>query len=420
MGSTPTRADAITGVRLLDETTIHFGGVGDCWNMTWAADDRQYGALCDGFGWPGMPLPTFFSSRMYVFDGTPPDVRFAYLPGYPILPCTLFDDEHHYAYYGFGTLAVDGRIYQFLSTRNLPREPRFTGAKLIYSDDLGATWHNQDGSTPVVWETWEERSRANLVFFREPGEAFNMPTLLQMGKDYAANRDGYVYIYSPNGNGTDTMRQLVLCRAPKGELLDRASYRYFAGRDGDGTATWSPAIEDRQPVCTFPEGYVMPLEWRTGTPFALGHEKAEVQPHSWHPSVVYNEGLGVYMMANFGMGVAPGEHWFSRPSYLGIWVADEPWGPWRQIHEDTAWAPAGESAARPYETRISPKWISDDGRSFWLVWTDFQGAGDQSEVEFMNAFAALLRAGRYEEASELQSAAMPYYGFNAQKVEIVM
>ncbi|HEU4701735.1 MAG TPA: hypothetical protein VFS37_04570, partial [Conexibacter sp.] len=235
-------AATISGVRMCDETTIRFGAVGDCWNMTWAADDRQYGALCDGFGWRDMPKPTFFSSRMYAFEGTPPDVRPEYLPDYPLLPCTLFEDDHRFAYYGFGTLAVDGRLYQFLSTRNTPTEPRFTGAKLIWSDDLGATWRNQDGSTPVVWETWEERSRANLVFFREPGDAFNMPTILQMGRDYAANRDGYVYVYSPNGNGLDTMRELVMCRVPKGELLDRARYEFFAGFDDDGGPAWSAAI----------------------------------------------------------------------------------------------------------------------------------------------------------------------------------
>lgn len=28
-----------------------WGGIGDNWYMNWAADDRQYISLCDGFWW---------------------------------------------------------------------------------------------------------------------------------------------------------------------------------------------------------------------------------------------------------------------------------------------------------------------------------------------------------------------------------
>ena len=61
-------------------------------------------------------------------------------------------------YYRFGTLALDGGIYQFLGTPNhqFARSDgsalgaRFVGAKPIYSPDNGNTWCNQDGSTPVA------------------------------------------------------------------------------------------------------------------------------------------------------------------------------------------------------------------------------------------------------------------------------
>jgi hypothetical protein len=82
--------------------------------------------------------------------------------------------------------------------------------------------------------------------------------------------------------------------------------------------------------------------------------------------------------------------WFGKPSYLGFWIADTPWGPWTQIHEETAWIIAGDTAGRNYQPQISPKWIAEDGKSFWLVFTDFQIPGKR-----------------------------PYYAFNYQKVNVL-
>ena len=62
-----------------------------------------------------------------------------------------------------------------------------------------------------------------------------------------------------------------------------------------------------------------------------------------HPSVVYNEPLGLYLMANWGMGTAADGEWFAKPSYLGFWSAPQPWGPWTQVHEDTSWTPGGDA-----------------------------------------------------------------------------
>ena len=92
------------------------------------------------------------------------------------VPTGLLDlinrNENHElcCYYGFGILASGNSIYQFLSTPNRPlieKESRFVGAKLIYSPDLGRTWRNQDGSSPVRWERWEEKSKRNMAFFEE-------------------------------------------------------------------------------------------------------------------------------------------------------------------------------------------------------------------------------------------------------------
>jgi hypothetical protein len=46
----------------------------------------------------------------------------------------------------------------------------------------------------------------------------------------------------------------------------------------------------------------------------------------------------------------------------GFWIAAP----------DTAGVGPRDPHARAYQPQISPKWIAPDGRSFWLVWTDFQ------------------------------------------------
>ncbi len=366
----------IRGIERLEHTTQRLGGHGDNWHMTWADDDRQYVSLCDGNGPPGTPDDVYHNSRLYAIHGDPPDVTFEYLPGYPDLPGIDAPGESN-RYYNFGVVAMRDRLYQFLSTPNHQfREgnSRFVGAKLITSPDSGDTWLNQDGSSPVVWEPWDERSRENMLFFEEPGDAFALLTVLQMGQGYRHNTDGYVYLYAPNGNVEGSMNQLVLCRVPVDQVLDRSAYRFFTTRSNAGDAEWSESIEDRGVVHTFPEGWV----------------NTTVHPYAWHPSVVYVEALGLYLMANWGMGCSPEGRWFGKPSYLGFWTAPDPWGPWIQVHEETEWKPEGDANARAYQPQIAPKWISPDGRSFWLVWTDFQ----------------------------VLNGCMPYYAFNMQEVRI--
>jgi hypothetical protein len=367
----------IRALRRLEETTTRLGGMGDNWHMTWAADDLQYAGLCDGAGWPNQVGYTgkVYNARIFTIRGDPPQPQFTILPGYP----DLYSEEPPYVnrYYGFGILAYDGHIYQFLSTPYhifSPAQPRFVGAKLIYSVDSGKSWRNQDGTT-LRWEAWEERSRENMLFFNEPGEAFSLITVLQMGQNYAYNQDGYVYLYSPNGNREGTMNQLVLARVPKDRLLERDAYEFYANRQSDGSARWVKNIAERGILMSFPSGWV----------------NQYVHPYAWHPSVVYYAPLGLYLMANWGMGCAADGMWFGKPSYLGFWTAPQPWGPWTQVHEETAWMPASDPAARAYQPQIAPRWIAPDGKSFWLVWTDFQTI-----------------SGR-----------MPYYSFNTQKVEVV-
>ncbi len=402
-----------------EEMLVRYGGNGDNWHMSWASDDRQYVSLCDGSGF-SVPPKALYNSRILSISDGPRDAKFHDLAGYPMLgrPTQKRNDPR---YYGFGTLAIDGHIFQFLSTFNRALGPddlarpdvtdvmRFVGVKLICSPDSGQTWRNQDGSTPVVWESWGQRSRDTMVFFEEEQEAFSLLSILQMGRNYEFNRDGFVYVYAPNGNAEGGMNELVMFRVPKGKLLHRGSYEYFAGRRRDNSARWTKDINARGVVHVFPRGWVNKL----------------VHPYAWHPSVVYNAPLGVYMMANWGMGAATDGMWFGKASYLGFWIAKDPWGPWDQIHEETAWLPAGDRNARAYQPQIAPKWIAADGKSFWLVWTDFQVTDKDLERLVLEDYKRTASAHTDDEADVIRSATRmrqyrPYYAFNAQRVDLTL
>ena len=195
--------------------------------------------------------------------------------------------------------------------------------------------------TNAVATTWRSSMSRTI--------ASHCSTMLQMGKGYELNKDGYVYVYSPNGSVEGTMNQLVMFRVPKDKLLRRDEYEFFTSQEPDGGARWSKNIADRKPVQVFPAGLVNKFE----------------HPYAWHPSVVYDPGLDVYLMANWGIGTDCTGKWFVKPSYLGFWVARRPWGPWKQIYEDKAWfRPAAMLGASATNRKSCPAgWLRTEDHS---------------------------------------------------------
>jgi hypothetical protein len=171
-------------------------------------------------------------------------------------------------------------------------------------------------------------------------------------------------------------------------------------------------IEARAVVHTFPRGWVNHTNLFPG----------DLVVESWLPSVVYNEPLGLYLMASAGIGCAPDGTEFGKASYLGFWVSVTPWGPWRQIHEEREWTPDRDPEARAYAPQIVPKWIAPDGKSFWLVWADLKGMLKFSKDEPL-LDAQMSKAGTPEQKGLVQAEFlrryMPGYSFNAQRVDLI-
>lgn len=408
------RGSGIGSIALRDENILRLGGIGDGFAMTWADDDRQFVVVNEGSGWAAKPK-MYYASRLWTMNGPIEHAAFAEVDGYPEFE-NFTRPKDAPEYYSHGVLAVQGRIYQFLST--LEREsdtPRhWTGAKLIYSADQGRTWCNFDQTSPVTWENWDEQSHKKFPFFREPDGCFSLLSFLQMGRGYSANRDGFVYGYGLNGSVDGRMNELVLFRAPIAQLLNRGAYEFFAGRRADGGARWTPDIEQRAVVHTFARGWVNSVN-------RLDLSPGDLVLESWLPSVVYHETWKLYLMVSAGVGPAPDGTSPGKPSYLGFWTAPTPWGPWRQIHEDTAWTPGGEAAAFAYCPQIVPRSLSADGKSCWIVWGDLQGMREEQGHALMSA--ALEKAQGPEERSAIMinyaRRYLPRFSCNAQRVELI-
>jgi hypothetical protein len=186
--------------------------------------------------------------------------------------------------------------------------------------------------------------------------------------------------------------QLVMFRVPRLGLLDRASYEFFAGSEKRGTARWSPDINACTAVCTFPQG------WSCS-------------------SVVHNAPLGLYLMSAGCLESIDDLDDTVGPARLGFWTADHPWGPWEQIYEESPWKPGGTGTyiCGPH---ISPKWIAEDGKSFWMTWTDWTKTSAVPAEYLMDLwFAPNDRASRVMDHQSFL--AHRNFRFNRQRVDLV-
>ncbi|MEX0745259.1 MAG: DUF4185 domain-containing protein [Phycisphaeraceae bacterium] len=319
-----------------DPHVYRTGHTGDNWCQTWAGDDHVYTSMDDGTGWRRDGRR--YNNHVFRLAGGPEPFTAHRLDGYPDYP---FPNE----WYGYGILAADGVIYHFITcaSRRCFGAP-FRGAKLIYSPDCGETWMRHDGVD--AHQSPMSKDRSAMFFWREiEGYPFSNIAFLQAGRDYTDARDDYVYLYSPGGWGRE--HQLLMARVPRDRVLDREVYEFFVGRDGDKVARWSRHITEAGPVHTYPTGY----GW-----------------YSWLPSVVYNKPLDLYLMVSGGTGRG-GTEFHDRLPSLGIYWACRPWGPWHACYYNDNWY-SDDPGNRQYQPKLSPKWISDDGRELVLVYSD--------------------------------------------------
>ena len=248
-------------------------------------------------------LPKKLSIGIARVSGNPPDIR-----GENILAPTaeaLGDGNKGRKASGM-LMLEDGTLYMLV--RNV------ANSQLGWSTDQGRTWQ---------WADWNFET------------SFGCPTILNFGKAYAGARDNYVYIYSQDHNSAyERADRMVLARVPKDRLRDRSAYEFFVSRNSDGSAKWSPNINDRGGVFEHPG-----LCYRS--------------------SVTYNPALKRYFWCQTG----PGEDTRFAGGF-GIFDAPEPWGPWTTVYYTPKWdVGPGETCSLP------TKWMSTDGKTIHLLFS---------------------------------------------------
>jgi len=159
-----------------------------------------------------------------------------------------------------------------------------------------------------------------LFFYNEPDLAFSFITIAQFGQDYKENKDGYIYLYSPSGKYKSHI--LNMARVKKEDILAREKWEFFVKINKKGNPEWiSGDIEKRGVVHSFPSGWGF---------------------YSWSPSVIWNEKLGLFIMACAGTqkpgtgGVLESYMHYEPAGLMMLW-AENPWGPWNQFFWDETW-----------------------------------------------------------------------------------
>ncbi|NJD02224.1 MAG: DUF4185 domain-containing protein, partial [Ruminiclostridium sp.] len=298
-------------------------GTGDMWPLTWADDNDLYTGAGDNYAFG----PAWSFMNFWKITGTPPGHDAICVNSLDFVK-GLVKEEVKYSVKPAGVICVDGVLYLAVEDM-LYHDGRYgnqinIGAWIITSADHGRTW------SPVP----DEEGRK---FFTG---RFASPHFLQFGRDYSGARDSYVYAYSCAGDDGGACwsagDEMFLGRVPKDSILERAAWEFFGGEAG-GHPKWVSELEQSVPVFRYPK--------KTG-----------------ENEVVYNAGLGRYLLLNWAFIDCTNHRVGSRHSELTIFEAPDIWGPWALVYRELNWGYNCD-----YQPRLPTKWISPDGRTAWIL-----------------------------------------------------
>ena len=385
------------GVTFHIDTLYRSDGRGDNWCITWAADDSQITSMCDGNWLNGKQS---YHNHLYRIIGNPDNFQRENIDNYPSF---IWGTG---SCFGYGIVSVDGVLYSVVSKTPANQwSGPFRGIKLLKSTDNGATWYrvNRYGNERKIGPLDDARNEADageMFFLEEFGlphqeksaYPFSYIDFVKCGKDNSAAKDDYVYVYSPEGAHS---HKLLLARVNKDKISIRSDWKYFQRYDNN-EPTWTSDITKRGYVHVFPE------KSKDGNYFGW---------YSWLPSVVWNKGLGLYIMVNGGTYAGHGmtasdkdyyDSWMhTRTGSLGFWYSENPYGPWHQFYYTDYWT-VDNPMNRTYQPKLSPKWISENGKEMVLIWSDAMkdSSGKSHTVNYRwNQMRITIQTGQHPPAT---------------------
>lgn len=319
------KSQVIEGISFNWSSHIRLASGSDNWPVTWADDDNQYVVWGDGGGFGGTNGIGRSSIGVARIEGNWHDFKTTNVwGGYNA------ENAHEIIGKSYGILSVDGVLYMWVGMFETKIDP-FEKVKIAWSKDHGANWEFTDWSL-------------------ERKDGVMMPTVCNFGKDYDGAKDEFVYSYLirfQSYEGPDNYGDKVdwlncqkpglidLTRVPKKEILNRDAYEFFGGIR-NGKPTWTKNINNRMPVFKNPQGV------------------------GWCINVSYNVGLQRYILTT--------EHTETHRGNIGIFDAQNPWGPWTTVSYESNWG-EGHFPLNTFFWNFPNKWLSADGKSFLLIFT---------------------------------------------------
>jgi hypothetical protein len=351
------------------DTLKRFGGRGDNWCQTWAMDNSLITSMDDGDWLNNNAKVDLYHHRLYRILGESDNFFAEDIPEYPDFL------RGQGGWFGYGIIDVDGVLYSMISkTPDLLWSGPFRGVKLLKSTDNGQHWSQINKNSKTHFLNSNDSvshvvDKNTMFFLEEFGKVykekvaypFSYIDFIQCGKGYSTAKDNFIYMHSPEGASAHC---LMLARVLKDSLELRDNWEYFTGYDNNGQPQWSSDIQKRKPVHIFPE------KNRDDDYFGW---------YSWLPSVVWNEGLQLYIMVNGGTYAGANrsdsdedyyDRWMhTKTGSLGFWYSENPYGPWKEFFYTDYWT-VDSPHNLTYQPKLSPKWISESGEKMVLVWSD--------------------------------------------------
>ena len=345
------QSEEFNGIKFLGiKSGYHYG---DTWYPTWASNDTLYSPWTDGktkrldgyTDWSQSWVDqVHITTGQGVIVGDDPLTIKAYSigldknsPAYPYhgrYPCgsLVFNGVWYY-----GTYCLDpaGSAEYGGQTINWPWMGPFVGFRT--SEDYGHTWKPcpHDPETPIFGETGINGYPVKI----------GAPHFVDFGKNMEYSPDGKAYMVAHGADTSDTKwqfwndswitgDQIYLIRVtPSVEnIKDPSKYEFYRGKDENGDPVWTDNFKEIKPL----------LEWNNNMGCV---------------TITYNAPLKKYLMC-----VTDGGNTVSKMSTY-ILESDNLDGEWRII---SYMKDFGEQA---YFVNIPSKFISNDGKEMWLLYS---------------------------------------------------
>jgi len=345
------QSEEFNGIKFLGiKSGYHYG---DTWYPTWASNDTLYSPWTDGktkrldgyTDWSQSWVDqVHITTGQGVIVGDDPLTIKAYSigldknsPAYPYhgrYPCgsLVFNGVWYY-----GTYCLDpaGSAEYGGQTINWPWMGPFVGFRT--SEDYGHTWKPcpHDPETPIFGETGINGYPVKI----------GAPHFVDFGKNMEYSPDGKAYMVAHGADTSDTKwqfwndswitgDQIYLIRVtPSVENInDPSKYEFYRGKDENGDPVWTDNFKEIKPL----------LEWNNNMGCV---------------TITYNAPLKKYLMC-----VTDGGNTVSKMSTY-ILESDNLDGEWRII---SYMKDFGEQA---YFVNIPSKFISNDGKEMWLLYS---------------------------------------------------